>query len=261
VRSSNPVLTRLKPETHVGQPSGYGSPYEQAPAPMTYVPEADRMTIDDVVVKLVGLLALVGIAGGLTAAIVPLESIGPVWIMSAIVGLVLGLVLTFKRVVSPPLIIAYAIVEGIFVGAISKAFNARFEGIVLQAALITFGIFFVMAMLFKAKIIRNSPKFAKFMTAAVIGAMVLMLGNVIFYFAFGYASPLRDGSPLAIGFSLVMIVLASLTFILDFDLVEQGIAQGAPKSLAWAASFGMLVSLIWVYIEVLRLLSYLRGEE
>jgi uncharacterized YccA/Bax inhibitor family protein len=262
VRSSNPVLTRLTPETHVGQPSGYGSPYEQAPAPVTYVPEADRMTIDDVVVRMVGLLALVGIAGGLTAFIVqdPVALAG-VWITSAIVGLILGLILTFKRVISPPLVIAYAIVEGVFVGAVSKFYESRFDGIVIQAVLVTFGIFFVMAMLFKAKIIRNSPKFAKFMTAAVIGAMVLMVGNLIFYFAFGYSSPLRDGSPLAIGFSLVMIVLASLTFVLDFDLVEQGIRQGAPKSVAWAASFGMLVSLIWVYLEVLRLLSYLRGEE
>jgi uncharacterized YccA/Bax inhibitor family protein len=227
---------------------------------MTYVPEADRMTIDDVVVRMVGLLALVGISGGITAAIVPLESIGPVWIMSAIVGLVIGLIVSFKRIASPPLIIAYAIVEGVFVGAVSKAYEYLFDGIVVQAVLATFGIFFVMAMLFKAKIIRNSPKFTKFITAAVIGAMVLMVGNLIMAL-FGYVSPLRDGSPLAIIFSIAMIVLASLTFILDFDMVEQGIAQGAPKSVAWVASFGMLVSLIWVYLEVLRLLSYLRGEE
>jgi uncharacterized YccA/Bax inhibitor family protein len=261
VRSSNPVLTRLTPETHVGQPSGYGSPYEQAPAPVTYVPEADRMTIDDVVVKMVGLLALVGIAGGLTAFIVqdPVALAG-VWVTSAIVGLILGLILTFKRVISPPLVIAYAIVQGIFVGAVSKFFESRFDGIVIQAVLITFGIFFVMAMLFKAKIIRNSPKFAKFIGAAVIGAIVLMVGNLVLGL-FGYVSPLRDGSPIAILFSIAMIVLASLTFILDFDLVEKGIAQGAPKSVAWVASFGMLVSLIWVYLEVLRLLSYLRGEE
>jgi uncharacterized YccA/Bax inhibitor family protein len=260
VRSSNPVLTRLTPETHVGQPSGYGSPYEQAPAPMTYVPEADRMTIDDVVVRMVGLLALVGISGGLTAAIVPFESLGPIWITSAIVGLVIGLIVSFKRIVSPPLIIAYAVIEGVFVGAVSKFYNEFFDGIVIQAVLITFGIFFFMAMLFKAKIIRNSPKFAKFIGAAVIGAIVLMVGNLILGL-FGYVSPLRDGSPIAILFSIAMIVLASLTFILDFDLVEKGIAQGAPKSVAWAASFGMLVSLIWVYLEVLRLLSYLRGEE
>jgi uncharacterized YccA/Bax inhibitor family protein len=224
------------------------------------VAEADRMTIDDVVVKTVALLGLTALSG-LATAFLPLSP-GALWgaiAIGAIVGLVLGLIVSFKRVTSPPLIVAYAIAEGVFVGGISKIYNAAWDGIVVQAALATFGIFFVMAALYKTRIIRNSPRFTRIVMGALLGVLGLIVVNLIFAL-FGVNLHLRDGSGLAIVFSLVVIVVAALTFVLDFDMIEQAAAQGAPKQTAWLCAFGLLVGLIWVYLEVLRLLSYLRGR-
>jgi uncharacterized YccA/Bax inhibitor family protein len=260
VRSSNPVLTRLTPETYSGQTSGYGSPYQPAPPPVSVVAEADRMTIDDVVVKTVALLSLTALSG-LATALLPLSA-GALWgavAIGGIVGLVLGLIVSFKRVISPPLIVAYAIAEGVFVGGISKIYNAIWDGIVVQAALATFGIFFLMAALYKTRIIRNSPRFTRIVMGGLLGVLGLIVANLIFGL-FGVNLHLRDGSPLAIVFSLVVIGVAALTFVLDFDMIEQAAAQGAPKQTAWLCAFGLLVGLIWVYLEVLRLLSYLRGR-
>jgi len=218
------------------------------------------MTIDDVVVKTVALLGLTALSG-LATAFLPLSP-GALWgaiAIGAIVGLVLGLIVSFKRVTSPPLIVAYAIAEGVFVGGISKIYNAAWDGIVVQAALATFGIFFVMAALYKTRIIRNSPRFTRIVMGALLGVLGLIVANLIFAL-FGVNLHLRDGSGLAIVFSLVVIVVAALTFVLDFDMIEQAAAQGAPKQTAWLCAFGLLVGLIWVYLEVLRLLSYLRGR-
>jgi uncharacterized YccA/Bax inhibitor family protein len=254
------VLTRLTPETH-SQAPGYGSPYQTYPAPGTVVtPAADRMTIDDVVVKTVSLLAIVGVSGLATATLVPKESLFLFWMGGMIVGLILGLVISFKRIVNPPLIITYGVVQGAFLGAVSWYYNTAFDGIVLQAIIATFGIFFVMAALYKAKVLRATPKFTRGLIGAVIAATVLIVLRFLLQ-AFGVNNPLSDGSAIAIIVSLAIIVIGALTFILDFDLVEQAVAQGAPKNFAWYCAFGILLGLIWVYLEVLRLLSYLRGNE
>lgn len=281
MRSSNPVLTRLTPETHTGYPgppayappAGYSSPgYSPGystpggyPSSVVAGPAADRMTIDDVVVRTVGLLALTAFSGAVAWAIIPNSLMGPAAIGAALVGLVLGLVISFKQVTNPALILTYAVIEGVFVGLVSKWFETIYPGIVIQATIGTFGIFFVMTALYKFRVIRATPKFAKGLVAAMIGVFVLILGNWLLSL-FGVYTGLRgdaegNGGALAIVFSLVIIVIASLTFILDFDLIEQSVLYGAPKQMAWACAFGLLVGLIWVYLEVLRLLSYLRGRE
>ena len=187
------------------------------------------------------------------------------WIGAALIGLVLGLIISFKRITNPPLILGYAVVEGVFVGMVSEFFESRYPGIVVQAVAGTFGIFLIMTALYKFRVIRATPKFARGLMAAVFGIMGIILVNFVLSL-FGVTTGLRgdeqgNGGVLAIGFSLVVIVIASLTFILDFDLIEQSINQGAPKRLAWTCAFGLLVGLIWVYLEVLRLLSYLRGRD
>jgi uncharacterized YccA/Bax inhibitor family protein len=262
VRSSNPVLSRLTPETHTAPAPGYGAGYGSYPTyqePPTYVAEQDRMTIDDVVVKTVSLLGLVLLSGVATAVLVPNELLGLAWIGGAIVGLVLGLVISFKRIISPPLMVAYAIIEGVFLGAVSEYYASVQDGIVVQAIIGTLAIFFVMLGLYKAKVIRATPKFARFMLGAVIAAVVLMLARFVMSFFGG--SVLSNPGPVAIMVSLAIIAIGALTFILDFDMIEQAVAQGAPKNVAWLCAFGILVGLIWVYLEVLRLLSYLRGSE
>jgi uncharacterized YccA/Bax inhibitor family protein len=262
VRSSNPVLNRLTPETSRDRApgyGGYGTPYQPTPSPVQSV-DAGRLTIDDVVVKTVGLLALTAASGALTALLVHDDGLlRGFWIGGAMIGLILGLIISFRRIASPPLILTYAVVEGVFLGAVSKFYESVYHGIVVQAALGTFGVFFIMAALYRARVLRNSPRFQRGVIGAMFGVLALVAVNWILYL-FGVNLHLRDGSGLAIVFSLVVIVIAALSFVLDFDLIEQSIAQGAPKSTAWICAFGLLVGLIWVYLEVLRLLSYLRGR-
>ena len=248
------VLGRLG-EVAAHERAGYApAGYPEAP------PVVRPMTIDDVVVRTVALLAMTGVAGALTWTLVPDELLGVAWIGGAIVGLVLGLVIAFARITNPIVISAYAIVEGVFVGAVSKFYESAFDGIVLQAVMGTFGVFFIMAILYKARVIRATPKFVKGVLAALVGIFALILMNFVLSL-FDINTGLRDGSPLAIGFSIVIIIVAALTFILDFAQIEEGVRYGLPQRYAWACAFGILVGLIWLYLEILRLLSYLRGED
>jgi uncharacterized YccA/Bax inhibitor family protein len=267
VQSSNPVLTRLQPEPVQATASGYGYPGQPATTYSDVISPAatDRMTIDDVVVRTVGLLLLTGISAAAAWALVPVEIMFPVMWGAAILGLIVGLVISFARITNPLLIGVYAIVEGAFVGLISEYYNERFSGIVLQAVVGTFGIFLIMSMLYKFRVIRATPRFTRGLMAALIGITAVILVNWMLSI-FGVYTPLRGGDTgkgtwISIGFSLVVIVIASLTFILDFDLIEQSVRQGAPRKMAWTCAFGLLVGLIWVYLEVLRLLSYLRGRD
>ncbi|GAB3945661.1 hypothetical protein GCM10027614_37820 [Micromonospora vulcania] len=192
--------------------------------------------------------------------LVPDALVGLAWGGAAVVGLVLGLVISFSRMANPALVIAYAVVEGVFVGMVSKAFETAYDGIVLQAAAASFGIFFLMAMLYRAKVIRATPVFVKGMIAVMTGLFAVMLINLVLAL-FGVNTGLRDGSPLAIGFSLVCIVVASLSFVLSFKEIEDGVRMGLPQRYSWVAAFGILVSLVWLYIEILRLLSYFQGDD
>ena len=266
MRSHNPVLTRLTPETQAGyrEPVSYGQETAGYQSPQVVAPaDTERMTIDDVVVRTVGLLALTGIsaaaAWNMVGTVFPVEAAGGLALGAAMVGLVLGLIISFKRVTNPGLIGAYAIIEGFFVGIISKFFEARFEGIVVQAVIGTFGVFLIMALLYTSRAIRATPRFTRIIVGALVGVFSLMLVNFVLSL-FGVNLGLRDGGPLAIGFSLVCIVVAALTFVLDFAQIEEGVRQGMPKRYAWSCAFGILVGLIWLYLEILRLLSYLRGD-
>ncbi|GIJ32992.1 Bax inhibitor-1/YccA family membrane protein [Verrucosispora sp. WMMD703] len=277
MKTSNPVLARLGQAAERERAAGYApsGPYGQPGYPQQVPPQAGYpgapgfpsappavtpMSIDDVVVKTVTLLAIVGVAAAAAWALVPDALLGVAWIGAAIVGLVLGLIISFSRMANPALVVAYAVVEGVLVGAVSKFFESLYDGIVLQAVTATFGVFFVMAMLYKARVIRATPKFVKGMIAVMAGLFAVMLINLVLAL-FGVNTGLRDGSPLAIGFSIVCIVVASLSFVLSFKEVEDGVRMGLPQRYSWVAAFGILVSLIWLYIEMLRLLSYFQGDD
>ncbi|WP_432979976.1 Bax inhibitor-1/YccA family protein [Dactylosporangium sp. CA-233914] len=251
MQSSNPVLTRL------GE-AARASRYETG-AP------SRAMTMDDVVVRTVALLAVTGIVGAGAWILLPASS-GLTFfaaIMSSIAGLVLGLVISFRRITSPAVIVPYAVLQGVALGVYSRAFESWYSGIVLQAVVATFGIFAVMAVLYKFRVLRATPRFTKFVIGALIGVMVLAFANWLFYL-FGVNLGLREYSTngqvgwLPIIFSLVIIGVGALTFILDFDAIEQGTRYGMPAKFAWYCSFGILVGLIFLYYEILRLLSYLR---
>jgi len=252
VQSSNPVLTRL------GE-AARASRYEMSTTP------SRSMTMDDVVVRTVALLAITGIAGAGAWILLPATS--PVTyfaaFMSGIAGLVLGLVISFRRITSPALIIPYAVLQGVALGVVSRAFESFWSGIIIQAVAATFGIFAVMAALYKLKVLRATPRFTKFVIGALIGVVVLSFANWLFYL-FGLNLGLREYSVdgkvswLPIVFSIVIIAVGALTFILDFDAIEQGTKYGMPEKYAWYCAFGILVGLIFLYLEILRLLSYLR---
>ncbi|MER7166503.1 Bax inhibitor-1/YccA family protein [Micromonospora sp. NPDC000207] len=273
MKTSNPVLARLGKAAEQERAAGYaptgpygqpGYPQQQYPgAPVGYPaapPTVTPMSLDDVVVKTVMLLAIVGASAAAAWVLMPDALLGIAWIGAAVVGLVLGMIISFSRMANPALVVAYAVVQGVFVGMISKTFEALYSGIVLQAVTATFGVFFLMTMLYKARVIRATPKFVKGMIAVMAGLFAVMLINLVLAL-FGVNTGLRDGSPLAIGFSLVCIVVAALSFVLSFNEVEEGVRMGLPQRYSWTAAFGILVSLIWLYIEILRLLSYFQGDD
>lgn len=277
MKTSNPVLARLgqaaERERAAGyaQPGPYGqpgyppqyAPYQQYPTANAYPaapPTVTPMTLDDVVVKTVMLLGILGASAAAAWVLVPDALVGVAWIGAAVVGLALGLIISFSRMANPALVVAYSIVEGVFVGMVSKAFDTLYDGIVLQAVVATFGVFFLMAMLYKSRVIRATPKFTRIMISVMSGLFAVMMINLVLAL-FGINTHLRDGSKLAIVFSLVCIVVASLSFVLDFARIEDGVRMGLPQRYSWTAAFGILVSLVWLYLEVLRLLSYLQSDD
>ena len=267
MQSSNPVLNRLTPV----QPErgGYAAPgdpsrvpYPQPAYPSVMQADEGRMTIDDVVVRTVALLAVLGIAGAAAWVMVPDQLVGVGVTGAAIIGLVVGLIIAIARVTNPAVIFAYAVIQGVFVGLISKVFETAYAGIVVQAVVGTFGVFLIMAVLYKFRVIRATPRFTKVLIGAMFGILAVMLVNWILSL-FGVYTGLRGDAEgnagwVAIGFSLVVIVVAALSFIVDFDQIEQAVRAGAPAKTAWTCAFGLLIGLIWVYLEILRLLSYLR---
>nr|WP_205861304.1 Bax inhibitor-1/YccA family protein [Planosporangium flavigriseum] len=222
------------------------------------------MTLDDVVVRTVGLLALTGVSGALSWNLIP-ES--PVMFLamvgSVLAGLVLGLVISFARITNPFVIGAYAVIQGILLGVVSRYYERAFDGIVIQAVIGTFGVFAGMAVLYKMRVLRATPKFTRFVIGALIGVVVMSLANWILAMVTG-ESPLRANSAtgevgwLPIVFSLVCIGVGALTFILDFDMIEKGVNYGLPEKYSWYCAFGLLAGLVFLYWEILRLLSYLR---
>ena len=162
---------------------------------------------------------------------------------------------------------SYAALEGLFLGAISFVLaNFRVSGtsagaLIGQAILGTVGVFFGMLVVYKTGAIRVTPKFTRMLVAAMIGALVLMLGNfLISMFSTHDGGPLRNGGTMAIIFSLVMIVIAAFSFLVDFDSADQMIRAGAPEKAAWGIALGLTVTLVWLYLEILRLLSYFQND-
>jgi uncharacterized YccA/Bax inhibitor family protein len=176
---------------------------------------------------------------------------------SVFVGLGLAILTAFKpqlaRITAP----LYAAAEGYFLGAISAIFGAQFQGIVAQAVLATFGVFLVMLVLYGLRILRATPKFVKGVIAATFGIAFMYLGVFILNL-FGVAEGFWSGGGIGIIISLVVVCVAALNLILDFDFIEQGSKAGLPRYMDWYGAFGLLVTLIWLYLEMLRLLARLR---
>lgn len=228
-------------------------------APAATTRDTGRLTYDDVIVKTGGLLFLLVAVAAVTWAVAP-----GIWPVGMVVGLVLGLVNSFKREPSPGLIVAYTVAEGVFLGGISMAFQnmtldtatGTAEPIVLQAILGTFATFAAALFLYKSGRVRVTPKFTRIVLVALVGYALFSLVNfgLSFFMASDGFGPLRNGA-LGIGVGLLAVGLAAVSLILDFDSIERGVRQGVPARYAWSAAFGLVVTLVWLYLEILRLLA------
>jgi uncharacterized YccA/Bax inhibitor family protein len=175
-------------------------------------------------------------------------------------GLIVGVIISFKANLAPYLAIPYAALEGLAIGGISAVLERKYPGIAIQAVGLTFAVFAVMLVAYKLRIIRATERFRAVVIGAT-GAIALVYVVSIILGLFHVSVPLlNSSSPLGIIISLVIVGVAALNLILDFDFIESGAAQGAPRYMEWYAAFGLLVTMVWLYMEILRLLSKTRRD-
>jgi uncharacterized YccA/Bax inhibitor family protein len=184
---------------------------------------------------------------------------------SMIAGFIIALIITFKKEWAPTLSLGYALCEGLFLGAISAVFDYAFRdsypGIIMQAVLLTFGTAGAMFALYHFGILRATNTFKKVVITATAAVALFYLISMVLRL-FGIQMPyLHDNGVIGIGISLVIVTIAALNLILDFDMIENGAASGAPKYFEWFCAFGLMVTIVWLYLEILRLLSKLASRD
>ena len=214
------------------------------------------MTIDDVVTRTAIMFAVLVTVG---AAAWTLNLGAGALLLGFIGGFVLAMVNSFSKTVKPALAIAYAAFQGLALGTISNMYNTMYDGIVSQAILVTLSAFAGMLFAFKSGRIRVTPKFTKVLMTALIGYLVL--GLVSFVSSLITGTSIYNVGGLGLIIATGGMVLAAFFLILDFDSIQKGIAAGAPESESWRAAFGLMVTIVWLYLEVLRVLSILRGND
>ncbi len=189
------------------------------------------------------------------------QAVMPLLVIGAVAGFIVALVTVFKQSWAPVTAPIYALLEGLVIGGVSSVAEAQFPGIVIQAVGLTFGTCLALLLAYKSGLIRASENFKLGVVAATGGIAVFYLVTLVLGF-FGVRIPLiYQSGPVGIAFSLFVVVIAALNLVLDFDFIEQGAAAGAPRYMEWYAAFGLMVTLIWLYLEILRLLMKLRSRE
>lgn len=224
-----------------------------------YAPPAERtMTIDDVVVKGFMALGTLAVTAALTWTLIPLKTALAVAAVAFILQLGLGLFISFGQKANAPLVLAFSAIYGVGIGGLSHYYEARWSGIVFQAVVGTALAFAAMLAVYSLRIIRVTPKFTRFVIAAGFALLGLMLVNLVVSLFTDSGIGIRENGPLGITFSVVAILVGCFFLLLDFDQIEQAVRAGAPEKFAWYCAFGLVLSLVWIYLELLRLLSYLR---
>ncbi|MFJ8575777.1 Bax inhibitor-1/YccA family protein [[Kitasatospora] papulosa] len=253
--TANPYATN----PYAQQGTQYGAP--QAPA------RSGAMTIDDVVTRTAMTLGTVVLTAALSWALLPVDeaNLGKSYgiaIGAALVAFVFAMIQSFKRKASPAIILAYAAFEGVFLGVISSAVSTYIgPGTVMQAVMGTMCVFAGVLIAYKMRWIRVTRRFYGFVMAAAMGFMLLMVVNLLFsVFGGGDGLGFRSGG-LGILFGVIGIILGACFLALDFKQVEDGVAFGAPREESWLAAFGLTMTLVWIYLEMLRLLSILNGDD
>jgi len=273
MKSNNPVFSRSE-EFNRASTNAYGNPTSDPSTWGTGTPgqvDDSRMTVDSVVQKTAISIFLVFAAAFATwwwiGDIVDGSGvIDAAWsraltlaMLGAGAAFLLSLANSFKKVISPALVLAFAAVEGVALGAISKVFEAQFDGIVIQAVLGTFAAFIGTLAAYKFFEIKVGNKFRTFVIAGMFGMVGLGLLSLVLSF-FGITTGLYGNGPMGFIFALAGLVLGVFLLILDFDFVENGVAAGLPERESWRAAFGLTVSLVWIYTNLLRLLAIMRGD-
>ena len=261
---SNPVFDRLKDNrgyATFGAPARSVPTYGPTPsageldemygAPSATSVDTGRLTYDDVVVK-TGIAFAVLLLGAAVGWMSP-----GLLLVGLVVGLVLGLVNSFKKNPSPVLILAYAGFEGLFIGGISQLFEARYNGIVGQAVLGTLSVFAAVLVGYRSGKLRTSPRLNKIFFMAMIGYLLFSVVNIMLV---SFAGQNLRGGMLGLVIGAFAVLLASYSLVMDFEFIAEGVRAGAPAKFAWTAAFGLVVTLVWLYLEILRILSILRGD-
>ncbi len=225
--------------------------------------QTGRMTVEDSVVKTIIVFAIL-----IAAAVVGWNFASPITLWGGMIGgLVLGLVNTFKKVPSPALIVGYAVLQGVFVGSISVMFNTMWDGIVTEAVIGTLGVIGVTLFLFLSGKFRSSARMTKIVTVAMIGYLVYQVINMVLIYTgvtqdqpFGLSSASIMGIPLGLIIGVVVVFLAAYSLVLDFESIKLGADRGVPAVYAWQGAFGVLVTVVWLYLEILRMLAIARSN-
>lgn len=249
-------------------------------APSAGAIETDRMTVEDTVWKTAGLFAILVVTavigwvwtlGGTQLTSESNVSIVPMMV-GALGGFVLAMVITFtsRKKVRPALIFAYAALEGLFVGGISAFFEIQWSGIVLQATLATLSVIGVTLALFASGKVRASKKMTKIVMIAMLGYLVFSLINVVMMMfgafgensagPFGMLSQPVFGIPLGLIIGVLVVFMAAYSLVMDFDQIQQGVRNGAPRQYGWLGAFGIMVTVVWLYVEILRIIAIARGN-
>jgi uncharacterized YccA/Bax inhibitor family protein len=226
--------------------------------------QTGRMTVEDTVVKTILSFAIL-----IAAAVVGWTLADPlVMIVGLVGGLVLGLINIFRKTPSPALIVSYAVFQGLFVGSISMIYNTMWDGIVTQAVVGTVAVIGITLFLFLSGRFRSSARMTKIVTVAMIGYLVYSVVNLLLIVTgvtgeatFGLSSMSIMGVPLGVVIGLVVVFLAAYSLVLDFESIKLGAERGVPAVYAWQGAFGILVTVVWLYLEILRMLAILRGNE
>jgi uncharacterized YccA/Bax inhibitor family protein len=260
MESNNPVFGRSEPLRAASQGVGFHTPAPTAEDVAAIYGTPQRMTMDDVVVKTGILLAIVvGVGAASWFLQVPIG----VALLAGLVGFALAMVNIFKKKVSPGLVMAYAAAQGVFLGVISASYEGAYRGIVVQAIVGTAAVFGAVLFGYKSGRLRATPKFVKVVTFGLVGMVAVLFLNLI-------AGAFTSGDPLGISggntglsilFTLGLITFGALTFVLDFDQADRMIEFGVPEQESWRVAFGLVVGLIFLYLNMLRLLSLLQGDD
>ena len=286
---SNPVFDRIDKDVSRGGYAGFGDRPARGQQPPSYgqygayqdqmsaqqmedlynspsatAAASGKLTVDDVVMKALGLFAIVLVMAGVTMfTLAPMFGLGIV-LGAIVVTLVLGIVIAMKKTISVPLIVAYAAFEGVLVGSVTAIYASRFDGVVTTAVIATLSVFVAMFAGWKTGFIKVTSKSRRIFGMAILGYLVFAMANLVAAWAFGANSGwgfFGFGSGMSIAISVLAVGLASYSLAMDFDSIDRAVAAQVPEKYSWLLAHGLIVTLVWLYLEILRLVAQLQGRD